>query len=217
MPCRSLPSRRTPARNLGEVQGLEAQEVYFLHDDRLGAPQVATDSYQNGVWSANYGPFGELSTVPGLIVQNLRLPGQEFDVDAGLYHNGFRDYVPGWGRYLQSDPIGLVGGLNTYGYAEGNPVNSVDPLGLCSVSASDDTFTITFESGATLTIPVQQWQTVTSAQQVALLSEAILASDAVSEEPSLLQWLFQYLSGLIAKPEPPQDDLGGGGGPGIRG
>ena len=65
-------------------------------------------------------------------MQNLRLPGQEFDVDTGLYHNGFRDYAPAWGRYLQSDPIGLAGGLNTYGYAGANPVNSIDPLGLLS-------------------------------------------------------------------------------------
>lgn len=71
-----------------------------------------------------------MSTTPGLIVQNLRLPGQEFDADTGLYHNGFRDYAPGWGRYLQSDPIGLAGGLNTYGYAGANPVNLIDPFGM---------------------------------------------------------------------------------------
>ena len=70
---------------------------------------MATDGNQNVVWSASYGPFGELSTVPALIVQNLRLPGQEFDIESGLYHNGFRDYLPEWGRYLQSDPIGLRG------------------------------------------------------------------------------------------------------------
>ncbi len=106
-------------------------QVYFLHDDRLGTPQLATDSGQNTMWLANYGPFGEMSTAPSGIVQNLRLPGQEFDIETGLYHNGFRDYVPGWGRYLESDPIGLGGGLNTYAYVEGNPLRLADPMGLC--------------------------------------------------------------------------------------
>ena len=105
-------------------------KIYFLHNDRLGTPQVATDGMQSIVWSAGYGPFGEMTAIPGLIVQNLRLPGQEFDVETGLYHNGFRDYAPGWGRYLQSDPIGLAGGMNTYAYAGANPVNRIDPLGL---------------------------------------------------------------------------------------
>ena len=79
-------------------------QIYFLHNDRLGTPQAATDSNQQIVWTASYGPFGEMTTTPGLIVQNLRQPGQEFDIDTGLYHNGFRDYVPAWGRYLESDP-----------------------------------------------------------------------------------------------------------------
>ena len=105
-------------------------QVYFLHNDRLGTPQLATDSGQNVAWLASYGPFGEMSAVPAGIVQNLRLPGQEFDVDTGLHHNGFRDYAPGWGRYLQSDPIGLLGGMNTYVYVGANPVNLTDPLGL---------------------------------------------------------------------------------------
>jgi RHS repeat-associated protein len=105
-------------------------QVYFLHNDRLGTPQLATDSGQNVVWTANYGPFGEMNAIPSLIVQNLRLPGQEFDVDTGLYHNGFRDYVPGWGRYLQSDPIGLAGGMNTYGYVQANPAKFADERGL---------------------------------------------------------------------------------------
>ena len=73
-------------------------QIYFLHDDRLGTPKLASDSGQNVAWLASYGPFGEMSAVPAGIVQNLRLPGQEFDVDTGLYHNGLRDYAPGWGR-----------------------------------------------------------------------------------------------------------------------
>jgi RHS repeat-associated protein len=111
-------------------------QIYFLHNDRLGTPQLATDSGQNVAWLADYGPFGEMSAVPAGIVQNLRMPGQEFDVDTGLYHNGFRDYNPAWGRYLQSDPAGLAAGVNTYTYAEGNPAQFTDRLGLAPAGAA---------------------------------------------------------------------------------
>jgi RHS repeat-associated protein len=45
-------------------------------------------------------------------------------------YNYFRDYAPSLGRYVQSDPIGLEGGLNTYSYANGNPLRYIDPDGL---------------------------------------------------------------------------------------
>jgi RHS repeat-associated protein len=115
------------------VATISSGQVYFLLDDRLGTPQLATDINQNVVWAANYGPFGEMSSVPSGIIQNLRLPGQEYDAETGLYHNGFRDYVPEWGRYLETDPIGLAGGLNTYGYVNANPLAAADPLGLCEL------------------------------------------------------------------------------------
>jgi len=81
-------------------------------------------------WDEN--PAGQ-----GQFTYNQRFPGQYFDRETGLHYNYFRDYDPQTGRYVQSDPIGLAGGINTYGYAEANPLIYVDPYGL-SASATGD-------------------------------------------------------------------------------
>ncbi|MDO9160954.1 MAG: RHS repeat-associated core domain-containing protein, partial [Methylococcaceae bacterium] len=60
---------------------------------------------------------------------NLRFPGQYYDQETSLHYNYFRDYDPSTGRYIASDPIGLKGGLNTYIYANNNPINLIDPDG----------------------------------------------------------------------------------------
>jgi RHS repeat-associated protein len=65
----------------------------------------------------------------------MRYPGQYFDAEAGLHYNYFRDYEPGTGRYIESDPIGLDGGLSTYMYAGGSPIMVDDPLGLFAPAA----------------------------------------------------------------------------------
>jgi len=94
--------------------------------DHLGAPYAITDTNGNTGWTWDHDPFGN-GAAP---VYNLRFPGQYFDTETGLHYNMARTYDPVTGRYIQSDPIGLAGGINTYAYVGNNPVVGVDPLGL---------------------------------------------------------------------------------------
>jgi RHS repeat-associated protein len=63
-------------------------------------------------------------------VFNQRFPGQYYDEESGLHYNYFRDYDPATGRYVESDPIGLAGGISLYSYGYANPLFYQDPLGL---------------------------------------------------------------------------------------
>ena len=118
--------------NRRPIAVLNGSTIYYLHTDRLGSPQIATDSSQNIVWKAIYDPFGQTPTLSGTITQNLRLPGQYADQESGFYQNGFRDYVAPIGRYEEPDPLGRLGrGNDLYVYVGDNPTNLVDPLGLC--------------------------------------------------------------------------------------
>lgn len=113
------------------VKGFDtASGTYYYHNDHLGTPQVMTDSAATVVWEASYSPFGEVDLLVNQITNNLRFAGQYYDQETGHHYNYFRDYDPELGRYIQSDPIGLAGGINTYAYGMGNPVKYTDPYGL---------------------------------------------------------------------------------------
>ncbi len=111
-------------------------DVFYIYADHLGTPRKITRPSDNkALWAWESEAFGDsLSNQnpsgQGEFMFNLRFPGQYYDAETGLHYNYFRDYDPGTGRYIQSDPIGLAGGINTYAYVNGNPVNYTDPLGL---------------------------------------------------------------------------------------
>ena len=111
-------------------------DVFYVWTDNLGTPRLITDTANQSRWEwPNADPFG--NNLPnedpaglGAFAYNLRLPGQYYDVEKGSNYNYFRDYDPAIGRYVESDRIGLLGGMNTYAYVAGDPLVIADPLGL---------------------------------------------------------------------------------------
>jgi RHS repeat-associated protein len=110
--------------------------VYYIHVDHLNAPRMITRPADNGMlWRWDTDPFATATPNQnpqnlGAFVYNLRYPGQYYDSETGFNYNVFRDYDPQTGRYIESDPIGLEAGVNTFAYVRGNPVGRMDPLGL---------------------------------------------------------------------------------------
>jgi RHS repeat-associated protein len=119
------------------VATLRTSGLFYIHTDHLNTPRRISrpsdnvvvwrwDSDAFGTTIADEDPDGDSS----VLVYGLRFPGQYFDAETGLHYNYFRDYDPGVGRYVESDPIGLDGGINPYLYVDADPVSLMDELGL---------------------------------------------------------------------------------------
>jgi len=125
---------------VAQIEHRPTRKVLYLETDHLGTPTAARNEAGVLVWRWASDAFG--STLPDedpdgdgqATTVNLRYPGQLFDPESGLHYNQARYYDPTTGRYLSPDPVGLAGGINTYAYVEGNPVNRVDPDGLASAT-----------------------------------------------------------------------------------
>jgi len=121
---------------LGHNHILVIESLRRTDSNHLDTPRLVADSAGTTVWRWDQQePFGnntadENPSGLGAFDLPLRLPGQRYDAETGLHYNYFRDYDPSIGRYGESDPIGLRGGINTYAYGIGSPLRYRDLLGL---------------------------------------------------------------------------------------
>ena len=112
-------------------------DIYPIYSDHLNTPRLITDAANRTVWEWPLDTFGggaanENPSGLGVFSFNLRFPGQYYDAETGLHYNYFRDYDPSVGRYVESDPIGLAGGLNTFAYVANTPIRYIDSKGLAA-------------------------------------------------------------------------------------
>ena len=119
-----------------------AEALIQLHTDHLATARVATNAAGAIIWTWAGEAFGAMPPQEDVdndgvsTIVNLRFPGQYYDVETGLYYNYYRYYDPVSGRYVTSDPIGLVGGLNTFIYANQNPTYYLDREGDTAVAVA---------------------------------------------------------------------------------
>ncbi|TFY97100.1 Ig-like domain repeat protein [Ramlibacter humi] len=116
--------------------------IHNVYADQIDTPRMITRQDHAIVWRWDTAEaFG--ATAPnqdpsslGTFTFNQRFPGQVFDRETGLLQNWNREYNARFGRYAQSDPIGLEGGINTYAYVVNGPLTSTDPSGLATKDPS---------------------------------------------------------------------------------
>ena len=112
--------------------------LFYVHTSHLGTPVKVTRPSDNKLaWRWDPDTFGSSTAMPnqnpsglGTFIYNLRFPGQYYQAETGLFYNFSRTYDPQMSRYIESDPIGLAGGINTYAYTGANPISRVDRFGL---------------------------------------------------------------------------------------
>ena len=113
----------------------------YVTTGQIDEPLVTTQPNKNVAWSGYTDPYGNQGTLSGSAsLLDLRLPGQWYEAEgnaSGLHQNGYRDYDPSLGRYIEADPLGVDAGANLYGYVNGDPLNLIDPEGLFPIPGTN--------------------------------------------------------------------------------
>ena len=110
--------------------------LYIFHNVHPGRPEAVANSTGSAVWSIEVNAWGSDQPIGSLNNSSVRFPGQYFEQESGNYYDYFRTYDSSTGRYLESVPLGLPGGLNTYAYDAGSPLVYTDPYGLQDAAAA---------------------------------------------------------------------------------
>ena len=116
------------------IAAIKTAGAFVVQADHLNTPRAILGAANVLAWKWDSDAFGttaanEKPSKLATFNYNLRFPGQYFDKETNTHYNYFRDYNPKTGKYIESDPIGLAGGINTYGYVGGNPISFSDPKG----------------------------------------------------------------------------------------
>ncbi|MDR0702342.1 MAG: hypothetical protein LBF61_08060 [Azoarcus sp.] len=106
---------------------IEGSTKTWLYADHQGSVVGQANASGTNTAIYSYGPFGEPDATTGV---RFRYTGQQYIGALNLYYYKARFYSPTLGRFLQTDPVGVVDDLNLYAYVGNNPVNFSDPLGL---------------------------------------------------------------------------------------
>jgi RHS repeat-associated protein len=120
------------------VRAYKGTAYYYYHTDGLGSITEVTDVSGNLVEQYNYDIYGKPTIrdnagnvlAASTFTNRWLFTGRDWDADQLIYNYRFRWYSPILGRFLQTDPIGVNGGINVYQFVGNDPINSFDSFGL---------------------------------------------------------------------------------------